>query len=154
MATHSSILAWKIPWAKEPGGATVHGVSRSWTWLSEQHFQRNWGLGVFFDHKAKHREAEIANPVEVQCCQPSRIFIKAHPRPFLHGHTEVGAVPQGTRVFHVFWHLFSLPPKHIFAHLINACLFVFFKSSFNSVRVSLPLQGLHWLPPFSSKKNR
>ena len=21
MATHSSILAWKIPWAKEPGGA-------------------------------------------------------------------------------------------------------------------------------------
>ena len=107
-------------------GATVHGVSRSWTWLSEQHFQRNWGLGVFFDHKAKHREAEIANPVGVQRCQPSRIFIKAHPRPFLHGQTEVGAVPQGTRVFHVFWHLFSLPPKHIFAHLINACLFVFF----------------------------
>ena len=26
MATHSSILAWKIPWTEEPGGqATVHG---------------------------------------------------------------------------------------------------------------------------------
>ena len=24
MATHSSILAWRIPWAKEPGRATVH----------------------------------------------------------------------------------------------------------------------------------
>ena len=27
MATHSSILGWKIPWTKEPGWATVHGVS-------------------------------------------------------------------------------------------------------------------------------
>ena len=26
MATHSSILAWKIPWTEEPGRATVHGV--------------------------------------------------------------------------------------------------------------------------------
>ena len=29
MATNSSILAWKIPWTEEPGGATVHGVSKS-----------------------------------------------------------------------------------------------------------------------------
>ena len=27
MTTHSSILAWEIPWAEEPGGLhTVHGV--------------------------------------------------------------------------------------------------------------------------------
>ena len=26
MATHSSILAWKIPWTEEPDRATVHGV--------------------------------------------------------------------------------------------------------------------------------
>ena len=25
MATHSSILAWKIPWTEEPGG--LHGVA-------------------------------------------------------------------------------------------------------------------------------
>ena len=25
MATHSCILAWRIPWAKEAGGFTVHG---------------------------------------------------------------------------------------------------------------------------------
>ena len=30
-ATHSSILAWKIPWTEEPGGATVHGVAKTWT---------------------------------------------------------------------------------------------------------------------------
>ena len=32
MATHSSILAWRIPWTEEPGG--VHGVATSWTQLS------------------------------------------------------------------------------------------------------------------------
>ena len=31
MATHSSILAWRIPWTEEPSGATAHGVARSWT---------------------------------------------------------------------------------------------------------------------------
>ena len=34
MATHSSILAWRIPWTEEPGGATVHGVAKSQTRLS------------------------------------------------------------------------------------------------------------------------
>ena len=30
MATHSRILAWKIPWREDPGGwATVHGVTKS-----------------------------------------------------------------------------------------------------------------------------
>ena len=33
MATHSSILAWRIPWTEEPG-ATVHGVAKRWTRLS------------------------------------------------------------------------------------------------------------------------
>ena len=29
MATHSSILAWRIPWTEEPGGLhTVHGVTK------------------------------------------------------------------------------------------------------------------------------
>ena len=26
-ATHSSILAWRIPWTEDSGGATVHGVT-------------------------------------------------------------------------------------------------------------------------------
>ena len=30
MATHSSILAWKIPWMEEPG-RLVHGVTKSLT---------------------------------------------------------------------------------------------------------------------------
>ena len=31
MATHSSILAWRIPWTEEPGG--LHGVTKSRTLL-------------------------------------------------------------------------------------------------------------------------
>ena len=33
MATHSSILAWRIPWTEEPGRATVHGVAKIQTGL-------------------------------------------------------------------------------------------------------------------------
>ena len=29
MATHSSILAWKIPWIKEPGGLQSIGLQKS-----------------------------------------------------------------------------------------------------------------------------
>ena len=28
MATHSSIVAWRIPWTEESGG--LHGVTKSW----------------------------------------------------------------------------------------------------------------------------
>ena len=34
MATHSSILAWKIPWTEEPGGLQSMGVAESQTQLS------------------------------------------------------------------------------------------------------------------------
>ena len=27
-ATHSSVLAWRIPWTEEPGGLQVHGVTK------------------------------------------------------------------------------------------------------------------------------
>ena len=32
MATHSSILAWRLPWTEKPG---VHGVAKSQTQLSD-----------------------------------------------------------------------------------------------------------------------
>ena len=33
MATHSSILAWRIPWTEEPGGLQSRGVAKSQTRL-------------------------------------------------------------------------------------------------------------------------
>ena len=37
MATHSSILAWRIPWTEEPGGLQAMD-SQSWTWLRDFRF--------------------------------------------------------------------------------------------------------------------
>ena len=37
MATHSSILAWRVPWTEEPGGLQSMG-SQSWTWPRDLHF--------------------------------------------------------------------------------------------------------------------
>ena len=34
MATHSSILAWEIPWTEEHGGLQSMGSQKSWTQLS------------------------------------------------------------------------------------------------------------------------
>ena len=35
MATHSSILAWEIPWTEQPGGLESIGLQKSWTRLSD-----------------------------------------------------------------------------------------------------------------------
>ena len=39
MATHSFVLAWRIPWAEMPDAwqATVYGVTKSQTQLSDTH---------------------------------------------------------------------------------------------------------------------
>ena len=38
MTTHSSILAWRIPWTEEPGGL-LHMGSQSWTRLKRFNMQ-------------------------------------------------------------------------------------------------------------------
>ena len=37
MATHSSILAWRLPWTEEPGGLQSMGSQRAWEipWMEE-----------------------------------------------------------------------------------------------------------------------
>ena len=48
--THSSIPAWRIPWAEEPGWPTVHGVTKTQIQLSDctQHAQiRAYVSGLF-----------------------------------------------------------------------------------------------------------
>ena len=37
MATHSSILAWRIPWTEEPGGHTLWGYKESDTTEHSHH---------------------------------------------------------------------------------------------------------------------
>ena len=31
MATHSTILVWRVPWIEEPGGLQSMGIIKSWT---------------------------------------------------------------------------------------------------------------------------
>ena len=38
MVTHSSILAWRIPWTEEPGGYSPWGPPKSRTWLIDEYF--------------------------------------------------------------------------------------------------------------------
>ena len=35
MATHSGILAWRIPWTEETGGLQVHRITKSQTRLRD-----------------------------------------------------------------------------------------------------------------------
>ena len=46
MATHSSILAWKIPWTEEPGTLQSMGVQKVGHNCATEHKQRG-GLGFF-----------------------------------------------------------------------------------------------------------
>ena len=57
MATHSSILAWKIPWTEQPGKATVHGATKSQTGLQAH----NHGLGLhafLFSNKSAYENKD------------------------------------------------------------------------------------------------
>ena len=40
MTTHSSILAWRIPWAEEPGGPQLESQSVRHDWSDLAHMQR------------------------------------------------------------------------------------------------------------------
>ena len=48
MATHSSILAWEIPWTEEPGGLQPMGLQRvrhDWSSLAHRHlFGIEWEI--------------------------------------------------------------------------------------------------------------
>ena len=50
MTTHSSFLAWKIPWTEEPGGLQVQGVAKS---QSRLHFH--------FQYKLKDPPANVGD---------------------------------------------------------------------------------------------
>ena len=67
MATHSSTLAWKIPWMEEPG-RLVHRVTKSWTRL---HFHFH-----FLQIKNKSFQAPLYffPMLSIQVCITRKIF--------------------------------------------------------------------------------
>ena len=90
MATHSRILAWRIPMVRGAWWATVHGVPKSWTWLSplrapgdrEQQVQvperLEWeekGLAWWTEDGGASREAKRIQGVEgnIEGCEGGRM---------------------------------------------------------------------------------
>ena len=74
MATHSNVLAWAIPSTEEPGGATVHGAAKSWTWLSGQ------------------TTSPLSSPVETTARRApfqTYIYILLHTHTHTHTHTHI-----------------------------------------------------------------
>ena len=65
MANHSSILAWRIPWAEGPGGLQSLGLQKSQTWLSEQTKTTTMNLQMFKLDLEKAEEPEIKLPISV-----------------------------------------------------------------------------------------
>ena len=47
MATHSIILAWKIPWTEEPGGLKSMGLQKV-GYINTTHRQDSWSQKVTF----------------------------------------------------------------------------------------------------------
>ena len=56
MATHSSILAWRIPWTEDPGGLQSMG-GRS------QRVRHNWGTNTWSSQRIPHSEQHPTKPV-------------------------------------------------------------------------------------------
>ena len=54
MAPHSSNFAWKIPWTEEPGRLQVHGVTKSWTQLSNFTFTFHFHFHTLEKDMATH----------------------------------------------------------------------------------------------------
>ena len=63
MATHSSTLAWKIPWMEEPGRLQSMR-SQSWTWLSDFPFNFHFSLLCIGEGNG--------NPLKYPCLEISR----------------------------------------------------------------------------------
>ena len=56
MATHSSMLAWKIPWTEEPGGQQSMGHRVRLTWATKQRQQQRDAKGKKVWIMGKHSE--------------------------------------------------------------------------------------------------
>ena len=69
MATHSSILAWEIPWTEEPGKVTVHGSQRVGRDRTCTQFQPHCRTAAVADSHGKHASAS-----GLTCCHTEEVM--------------------------------------------------------------------------------
>ena len=79
MATHSSILAWRIPWTEEPSGLQSMGLQRvrhDWATMHASLGQ----IKPSFENKANTKETKMGRergPVDVECLDPDMAGISS-----------------------------------------------------------------------------
>ena len=61
MATHSSILAWRIPWTEEPGGLQAMGLQR---------VRHNWATSHTHTHTQVRKYSVVNEDSGVSCFDP------------------------------------------------------------------------------------
>ena len=61
MATHSNILAWKIPWSEKPGGLQSTGLQRI------KHGWSNWAGTQLSTHTTEHTQTHVLDSVYGFC---------------------------------------------------------------------------------------
>ena len=66
MATHSSILAWRIPWMEEPGGLQSTG--------SQSLSAEGSGAGGVQTAKASRKQSSLSGKESAQGCIPKRFL--------------------------------------------------------------------------------
>ena len=84
MATHSSILAWRIPWTEDPGRLQSMGSQRFGNhgiWIANPS-QCSEKLDYVQNQKAESQGPEAAEikTFDEICCPLSHFFFKAHAR--------------------------------------------------------------------------
>ena len=87
METHSSILAWRIPRTEKPGGATVHGVTQSWTRLKRlSTVAQNLEMG---SNSVKVQDTHLGSHQGNKQQLYTHTHTHTHTRTHTHTHTEM-----------------------------------------------------------------
>ena len=102
MATHSSILAWGVPWTEEPGRLQSTGLQKSWTRLSA-HTNKGYHCSRIFSDKNLHFTklyvlyTFISFYAPIYLCELPFTFVSMPVRPTPHG--SYGQAPWNTLYF-------------------------------------------------------
>ena len=72
MSTHSSILAWKIPWTEEPGGLQLMGrAKRTHTWIQQN--SQTWPQSHLY--APQRPPTQLQGSTAVRACVYARVYL-------------------------------------------------------------------------------
>ena len=98
MATHSSVLAWRIPWTEEPGGLQSMGSQRvRHDWVTNitllLHYIYNYLHGVFIAFSSVAQSCLLlCDPIDCSACQASLSITNSWSLLKLNVHRVSGAI--------------------------------------------------------------